>query len=258
MKILSLIFDRIKIFFRYLSKILPLFIGIAALYVANESMSNANKQFQINSETSDSLFNVQLKHSKELNDSLINQISILQDITNSQLQITDQQLNISKEILKDQIFSGRPKIYVRKNEIADTIKISDHIFMPKIETSYKNTGKRSANDLSIRGFILYGDLSIIKANLAQLESSHLEPEGERTFHLISEIQNEYKDNFYYCYDIVYYDHILEQKFIQSYYFRYYKFGDKYSFYECKNNEKDRIKMAINVKLRIMNERLFDQ
>lgn len=258
MKIISQIFDKIKIFFRHLSKILPLFIGIAALYVAIEGRNDANRQFQINSKTSDSLFNTQLKHSKALNDSLISQISILQDITNKQLQITDEQLKISIELFQDQIYSGRPKLYVLSNKIADSTITIDNIFQPRIVTVFKNNGKRSANKISIRSFTLFNNFLALKANLKTEESYIIEPEGARKFQAMPVINQKFKDDFYYCYDIIYYDKILKQEFIQPYYYHYYKSGDKFDFYFCKIDSKEKIKESINHWLRTLNKRLFDQ
>lgn len=258
MKITLWIYSKTKIFFRYLSKILPLFIGIAALYVAIESINNANKQFQINSITSDSLFNTQLKHSKALNDSLISQISILQDITNKQLQITDEQLKISIELFQDQIYSGRPKLYVLSNKITDSTIIINNNFQPRIETVFKNNGKRSASKIFIRSFTLFNNFVAIKANLKNDESYIIEHEGARTFQAMPKISLKFKDDFYYCYDIIYYDKILQQEFIQSYYYHYFKSGDKFDFYFCKIDNKEKIKKSINHWLRTLDKRLFDQ
>lgn len=258
MKNISLIYEKIKIFFRYLSKILPLFIGIAALYIAIESLDNANRQFQINSKSADSLFNIQLKNSKELNDSLINQISILQDITNKQLQITDKQLKISTELFQDQLYSGRPKIVVLSNEITDTIKTLDYTFSLRMEIIYENIGNRMANELTIRTFTLVNNFSTIQANRMIKESYFVEPNGIRR--LISKLtmHTKYKDNFYYCYDIIYYDEILKQEFIQSYYYQYHKHADIYSFYHCNIEDEEKIRESLNNWLRVKNERLFDQ
>jgi hypothetical protein len=258
MKIFSWIFNKIKLFFRGLSKLLPLLISIVALYVAFESMNNANRQFQINSETSDSLFNIQLKNSKELNDYLIIQISKLQEITKQQLKITDEQLNISIELLKDQIYSGRPKIAALSNRITDTVKTLDYIFSPRIETAFQNIGKRFADKLTIRTFILFNNFSTIRADILPKASYFVEPNAKITRHLIPSIDKKYKDNFYYCYDIIYYDEKLKINFTQAYYFRYYKLADRYDFYRCKINDEEKIRESLNNSLRTNNERLFDQ
>jgi len=258
MKIFLWILNYIRIFFRFLSKNFSLFIAIAALYVAIESMNNANRQFQINSETSDSIFNIQLKNSKELNDSLINQISILQDITNKQLQTTDKQLKISIELLQDQIYSGRPKMVVLSNKIADTIKTLDYIFSPRIVTIYKNNGKRFANNLTIRKFIISNNLSEIETNIQRKKSILVESNAIRETQSIPKINKKFRDNFYYCYEFIYYDKILNKEFTQPYYFQYYKIGGKYNFYNCEIEDEVKIKETINNWLRPKNERLFDQ
>ena len=106
---IHIIFKR-KITFSNLINIVFLLIALFALLVSIKTLEQADKQFKLNSRSSDSLFNVQLRYSKQLNDSLISQISELQEITSKQLIITDEQLKISKETLNDQIYSGRPKI----------------------------------------------------------------------------------------------------------------------------------------------------
>lgn len=221
-------------------------------------MNNANRQFQINLETSDSLFNIQLKNSKELNDSLINQISILQEITNKQLQITDKQLKISKQLLQDQIYSGRPIMVVLSNKIVDTIKTLDYIFSPRIVTIYKNFGKRFADNLTIRKFILTNNLSKIETNIQGKISLSVEPNAIRETQCMPKINKKFRDNFYYCYEFIYYDKILNQEFTQPYYFQYYKSADKYNFYNCKIEDEVKIRDSINNWLRPKNERLFDQ
>lgn len=260
MKIFTWIFDKTKIFSRFLSNNLPVFVAIAALVTAIVGINNLNKQFKINSKTADSLFNMQLKHSKELNDSLINQISILQDITNKQLQITDEQLKISTENLQDQIYSGRPKIAVISNKITDTIKTLDYIFKPRIVTVFKNVGKRFANEVSIRTFTVVNNLSNIQANLDKKESFLFEPDVKKAFQAMPEFHQKYKDDFYYCYDFIYYDKILKQEFSQSYYLRYFNPGDKYHFVYCNIDETEKIKESINnwLRDRQMNDRLFDK
>lgn len=258
MKIISQMFDKIKIFFRYLSKILPLFIGIAALYVAIESMNNANEQFLINSNNADSLFNVQLKNSKELNDSLIRQISILQDITNKQLQITDQQLNISMEVLKDQIYSGRPKININSSKIADTIKISDDIFQLRIETDFQNIGKRNADDLTIRTFFLYNKLSTIRKDKVPRSSQFILPEQRIRNNVLLTIDKKFMNDFYYCFDITYYDKKLEEKFSSAFYYHYYELGGIYNFYYCEKRERKIIRDILNKFIKAPNGKPFDQ
>jgi ABC-type lipoprotein release transport system permease subunit len=60
------------------TSLIGIIIGIVALYISILSYKNANDQFEKNSITSDSLFNVQLYNERQLNDSLIMQIRTLQ------------------------------------------------------------------------------------------------------------------------------------------------------------------------------------
>jgi hypothetical protein len=54
--------------------ILSLFVSYLAYRISEKALSHADEQFKLNSESSDKLFRVQLKHSKDLNDNLISQI----------------------------------------------------------------------------------------------------------------------------------------------------------------------------------------
>ncbi|PKP29811.1 MAG: hypothetical protein CVT99_15805 [Bacteroidetes bacterium HGW-Bacteroidetes-16] len=258
MKIISWIYDKSKIACRYLSRNFALIIGIIALYVAFESMNNANRQFKINSETSDSLFNLQLVKSKELNDSLINQINVLQVITNKQLQITDEQLKISVELLQDQIYSGRPKIVVISNKIIDQGNPLDSVFTPTVQTVYKNIGNRFAHNMTIRVFYISNNFTRAEANLQEKKSFLVESNSTRSNNSMPIIDLKFKDNFYYCFEFIYYDNTLKQEFIQSYYFQYCKIMDTFSFYNCKYEDEIKLKASLNVWLRSLNERLFDQ
>jgi len=240
------------------SKILPLLVGIAALFVAFQSMNNANRQFQINSVTSDSLFKVQLKNSKKLNDSLINQINILQEITNMQLQITEKQLKISTELLQDQIYSGRPKIVILSNKIIDTLNLSEEYFTPIVQTVYENIGDRFAINLSIRNFYISNNFTKLESNLDNKSSFLVETNATRRNKTMPQIKNESKDDFYYCFEYIYFDNTLNQEFTQSYYFRYHKIMGIYNFYNCKNEDEIKLKEIINKWLKKKNERLFDQ
>ena len=122
----------------------------------------------------------------------------MQSITNKQLQVTSEQLKISSKFLSDQIYSGRPIIVVLSDKIKDTVKISDNLFKLIIQTTYKNFGRRSADKLSIRTFIVYNDFS--KITYGVLNQSHLlKPNSVKINTARSNIDKKHKDDFYFCY-----------------------------------------------------------
>lgn len=111
--------------------LIMLFVTIITLTVAIKTLDNADKQFQENSHSSDSLFNIQLDFSKKLNDSLINQIGLLQKLTNNQISITDRQLKVWEKIAKEE-YDRRPKLSIQKGMFGDydsTQYILDGLFV---------------------------------------------------------------------------------------------------------------------------------
>lgn len=244
-------------YFQTLLNFLALIVAIIVLLISKKTLDNANLQFEQNSKTADSLFNLQLSYAKNLNDSLISEIGRLQEITGKQLRITDEQLRISIETLNEQIYSGRPKIIVLSDQIKDKENIKDEIFSPNIITTFKNIGKRFAESVSLRPFIVYPDFSQIRGGA--LPNPHLlEPGTEHIYEFKPRINVKFRDDFYYCYEIVYFDKILKQQFKQVYYRHYYKRRRSFEFFFCKLEEEIRIKRTVNDILKTINESLFDE
>ncbi|MGD8307105.1 MAG: hypothetical protein PVF17_10655 [Ignavibacteria bacterium] len=247
-----------KPIFNSLLNLVMLGVAIYALVIAIRTFDNANEQFEKNSRSSDSLFNVQLRYSKQLNDSLINQISQLQEITNSQLKITDEQLEVSKETYRNQLYTGRPKIVLLYNFIKDTSFVFNNAFSPVISTKYTNVGNRNAVNLKSRFFVVYPDFSGIRSSALFPEmTGNFEPEASSTYEFKPRIPVQYKDEFYYCVEFSYYDNILKKEFYFPYYFHYYKNRNEYNFYDCEDNVKPKIKNTINNILKALDIPLFD-
>jgi hypothetical protein len=255
MKILILLYDKLKNSSRFLLKHFPFLISLlissAALYYTIESRNDANKQFEQNTKKSDSLFNVQLKNERILNDSLISQIKGLQEITKKQLEITDNQLEEYK-------FSGTPKFQIGGTIIKDSIYINNTLFSPTILTEFKNVGGRFAYDCIFNNFLVYYDYSDIRASLIPKRTSIIEPNRVFNYEFKPQIPTKYKDNFYYAFEFSYYDKRIKKSFKQIEYLHYYKDRGKYTFYECNDEEKIKIKNIVNNFLIKNNELLFDQ
>ena len=244
--------------FNSILNLVMLLVAICALIIAIRTLNSANNQFERNSKSADSLFNVQLSYSKQLNDSLINQISKLQEITNNQLKITDEQLKVSKEIYADQLYSGRPKIVLISNTIKDTSFVITDTFSPIITTKYSNVGNRNALNLRIRNFIVYPDFSSIRSNAGYSKQTEIfEPEAVSETVFKPKIILKYKQDFYYCVEFTFYDFILKRKFNFPYYFHYYKNRNEFNFYSCNDYVKPKIKDTINKILGEVNKPLFD-
>lgn len=242
--------------------IVTLIISVLALWIAMITLDKSIQQFEQNATSSDSLFKVQLKNSKELNDSLIFQIKELQGITSSQLKITDQQLKISTETYREQLYSNRPKIVIIETKIIDTL-YSDTNFCPIITLDLKNIGKRYAFKTKQRNILIYSDFSGFKwANINYEDSSFIvEPESgvshyTRYFQPI--IPAIHKDEFFFLVEIKYTDKELNQEFVQYYYYRYDNMMGKYGFYFCKTKDEIKLRKYVNNLLKKYNYQLFDQ
>lgn len=225
---------------------------ILAVYLAIVAIEHADNQFTLNSESSDRLFNIQLENSKALNDSLISQVQQLQKITERQLSITDEQLGLSKRSLKNQIASGRPKLLVLGSEVPDT-SVQNGLFAPKINTRVTNNGERYALKSSMRSFLTYGDFTVVLTRPADRETITYEPKSDITHTYLPKFPLKYRHDFYYVYELKYYDDALNQTFTQAYFTRYFWFRDKYEFAFCKDDEKRRLFERINAELKSKGE-----
>ena len=232
---------------RYVIDNAPNIISLIALIVAIISMTNANQQFKENSITSDSLFNVQLENSRKLNDSLIQQIFELQIITSKQLEITDEQLKILTSSLNEEIYAGRPKFQLEGSYIEDTLIINGR-FSPTIITPFINIGRRFAYKTRFKAFIVYPDFSGLRCSDFLNYSRTMETNTRvlNTFKPMIPIL--YRDNYFYCFEIEYYDNVLHQIFKQTEYFHYFLSRGKYSFLTCNEDDKIKVRNIINRKL----------
>jgi hypothetical protein len=234
-------------------------VALGALIIAQRTLSESDRQFSENSFAADSLFKLQLAHSEQLNDSLVAQIRALQTITSKQIQITDQQLAVSVQTYRAQLYSGRPVIAIRANKVTNTATISPDSVSPLIETDYSNVGKRNASHFIIRTFLVYPDFSDIRSNAAsQVQSQDLEPDVSMTAEFKPRILASHQANFYYCIDFRYSDDILNQSFYFAKYYHYYRSRLGYDFYSCEDGLKPRIRQTINAYMQTLRLPLFDE
>ena len=237
--------------------IIALYIAYLALNLANETLENSNKQFEQNSKYSDRVFNIQLKSSKELGDSLISQIKGLQNITSKQLKITDQQLKISTETLSEQLYENRPKVIVSSIEIIDTNLYIEYKFSPLIKIGVKNIGKRTALKTHLRQFIIYSDFSGIRHhNYFPMTSIDIQPENSYVSTFKPKINYIQKDEFYFCFEINYYDEKLNKKFSMPYYYFYHQDRGEYTYSVCDDSTKNILQKKINKFAKSVDEPLF--
>ena len=231
-------FQAVVIFFQAVMTFFAALATILAVILAIVAIDHADKQFVLNSESSDRLFNLQLKDAKELNDSLIAQVQRLQKVTERQLAITDEQLRISKEVLNEQIYSGRPKIVVMSDKLEDTSTVLEGNYSPKIITTVKNIGKRFAKQYRLRPFALDIGLAYYRGGVLPKSTMTIEPEKVMANDFLPKLSMNCRNEFFYVYEVSYYDDVLKMTFKQSYFHHYYRMRNVTDFFSCDNNEKE--------------------
>lgn len=244
----------------FLTIIMTILTGIA-IYIAVQSLENSQFQFIKSNQMADSLFKIQLANSKELNDSLISQIHGLQEITKKQLRITDEQLKISIETFQEQLYSGRPKMIVASIKMEDSLRIIDGMFNTTIYIKSVNNGRRYADSLMVRSFLItpnfsFTDFRTSVTTKQQPRPLSVGPRQSYTHEFMPKFKSEYKDNFYLCFEISYFDRILREEFRHVYYHHYKKIGNEFKFYVCRDAEKYKLQNFINIVLKKINQPLF--
>ncbi|HUI91132.1 MAG TPA: hypothetical protein VLX68_02690 [Chitinivibrionales bacterium] len=233
-------------------------VAIIALIVARQTLTESNRQFIENSIAADSLFKLQLKYSKDLNDSIVSQIKMLQSISSKQMEIIDQQLGVAVQTYHTQLYSGRPVIALGESKIASTEVISSDSISPQILTLYSNVGKRQADNLVLRAFFVTPDFSGLRSSAAfPLQSEHLEPGITMELEFKPRILAIHKKEFYYCIDCRYTDDILKQNFYFVHYYNYHESRGLFYFNNCIDAVKPHIKETINRSMSLERLPLFD-
>lgn len=255
----SLFFQRIPIFLKKHNLILQIFLNISmllisifAIVIAVKSYKNANKQFIENSIKSDSLFKIQLANEQKINLNL----EKIQELTNHQIEIINQQLGISSKILDDQINSNRPIVVSVEDSISDQFKIFNDQYAPIIHSFCVNNGKRYAYDLKYRAFLITRDYNLISTN-EHYKPEHIDigPEVEYEWSYKPKLElDSYKFNtcFYYCYMISYIDRLTHKTYNYTSYLEYVKERGKFHFNTCKEETLEKLRNVVNKELRMEN------
>ena len=220
-------------------------LAIVALYIAISAMNKATKQFEQDALQSDKLFRIQLKQTDSLfneqlarNDSLINQITKLQRITDKQLSTLDVTLYENK-------LAGRPLFQIGVTKINSVDASDSRIFAPEIRTEFSNIGNRFAYKTRLRRFVVFDNYSAVVYNADTLLM--IEPQEPSAILMHPAIPVEFKDNFFYCLEIAYYDEKMRRFYVQVKYMNYRK-EREFEFYLADSWENE-LKTAINKVLR---------
>ena len=224
--------------------VLQLLVVLLAIWLAHRAMNYVDNQFSLGSRLSDSLFSVQLRYSKALNDSLLSEMSELQKVTRRQLYIADMQLRTSRESLNEKLSAGRAKFILVSIKLDDSSSTSA-TFCPEISTILRNTGERTATNASMRPFVMFTDFSGHRQDVYPEATQDTEPGRDLVKHFSPKMPSKHKTDFYYFFELSYHDVSLKRTFTQAYFYRCSTTGDKYDFHPCGSEEKDRLLRRIN-------------
>jgi len=255
--------------------ILAVYIAYLAYNTALDSIQDANAQRLVDMERSNAQFKLQMEGARKLNDSLIMQIESLQKITAEQLEVSSQmsekiqkQLNILEASLDVQQYEGRPVISFEPSVIVDSSFIENgRYYSPMIKTRYENSGKRFAYEARFRAFVVYNQFTLmdlpkrtkVKSGTLVPNSGKPTPNSGMSSLFGPRILPQFKNDFYYCYEITYFDKGLNRYFNQVKYLHYFSTErNELDFYNCTGDEEDIIRRVINERLSYLNRPLFDQ
>lgn len=85
------------------------------------------------------------------------------------------------------------------------------------------------------------------------ETIYIEPDNTKEGEFLPKFPIKYRNDFYYFYEISYYDDALKRTFKQSYFYHYHKVRNIGDFYFCKDDEKALLIKNINNELKKINE-----
>lgn len=228
-----------------LAGLLSIILSIVAIGIAIVAFNSSNEQFAKNSKSSDTLFQMQLKHAKEMNDSLIKQISRLQLITKNQLDVSNKQLNTTKETLKDQIMINAPEIALKGIEISDTGRVINNKFSPRLEIYFTNQGRRTAYRTVVRTFVLPEDMSEVRFAQTPETILTVQKDDPNSQAILPKLDLKSKKHFYVCIEFVYFDVLTNKLYTNPIVKEYKKMRNEYEFAEASIPVKEKIFTIIN-------------
>jgi hypothetical protein len=216
--------------------VLLVIVVFLAIWLTCRAMDYVDNQLSSSSRLSDSLFSAQLKYSKALNDSLLNEIGELQKVTRMQLHITDMQLQTARESLNERLFADRPKLTLVSIKLDDS-STTAATFSPEVSITLRNTGERTATKVSMRPFVMFTDFSGHRQGVYPEPTQDVEPERDVVKHFSPKMPSKHRADFYFYFELSYYDVALKRTYVQTQFYRYGTIGDKSDFRTCGSDEK---------------------
>lgn len=227
-------------------------LTLLAIIIAICAYRSANLQFRENSAYSDSIYTVQFDNAKLTNENLEKMLGKSDSIfkiqlekTETQLDIINQQLEVSRQILNDQINVGAPSIVFLSNSITNKDKNQNCYFNPFIAITFQNTGKRAAYNTEIEQYAISKDFKRAWQSPDTLKDIFtLGPSQSLNFDFRPEF-NMPESSFYYCFRLSFIDKFTGQRKNETRFLRLVIETDKDYFAECYISEEIKIKEFIN-------------
>lgn len=222
-----------------------------SLDVSKQGVIQADSQFKENNksqdeqdrqtrEQHDSLMAV-LKQQKNLLDQQLISLKQQNKVTSQNLAITKSQLNFTKELQQRQIEEERGLLVAGNIEIQDTGLMVNNLHHPLILFDYVNKGKREVSEYELHLAVISKQWKIF----TKKTSKGINPLGNSisvTSRLTTGIDN--INNFYYFTNLIYKDVITQKVYSTEYFYNYSSIRGVYKFYECTQDEKNKIQAVL--------------
>lgn len=218
-------------------------IGVGFALIAYNQTSKqievSNVQFEKNSRDSDSLFKVQLQqaydlnkshieNNKKLNDSLINELEEIQNIntiqgtaTNNLLKATQKQYELTDQSLQDYIYETRPKFKLGANKVEIIDSVTESLVRISIIRNITNTGNRDATESEFRHLFIDKNNKPIDFDINNTQNI-FQPNQTSIIIYKPLIFTKESEEFFYWFQIRFYDERRDEYFDRSYYYHYHE------------------------------------
>lgn len=258
-------FDRFTSFF-------SLLIALLAFFYTSIQTEKNNIQFEENRKASDSLFEVQLINAKQLNELLISnaeklsssqivELNKIQSINTNltisaknQLETTKENLKLTEQSLDDYIIETRPNIIMGKTKVSDIdsiLKEDSRVLKNKtIIENFSNNGKRIADNFELRRAVFYDNKIQFFSTSTTIKK--VLPNESKFSSMVINLENIYSEDFYYWYQIRYYDERLNSWEDRSRYFHYNRRANGLDFYDLDEKRILGLRKFIDEKLEELN------
>lgn len=178
---------------------------------------------------------IQIQH-----DSMMSVLKQQQIIGEAQLRNIKEQNQITKQIQKLQIETESPQIVIQSRSVRDTHIIVDNKFRPRVTIIYKNIGKRSLYNYSIKIYHIGLDFNFFAFNDDINYANPLQPNEDKADLAQTSMRLKDKDGFYIFFRIKGVDKLTNKTEQIDFYFKYCKLNSEWYVYDCDEAERTQI------------------